>query len=307
MIITGLVLSLLICQESSAAFTGKIDLDIREDDVEFRRLRLGVEGTFGDSYGYTLSFNNDIEELATEVHEALIAFDHSWGKIELGYFKEPFGLENSHSSHEVNFLERSDATMLAGDHNIGIANYVAINSATHLSWGVFRNSISARFTDLIVANEDADNFWHVGASAGVRESDRFFQGDEIMMFDVETLYQDGAFSFQAEAQSLEIDNTESTSFTLQAAYVINGGNRIYDTPRAKFLFPATAGDIEAAIRATRVDMSEYNPAMNVINDYNAALNYCLSDSSKLQLEVERGSDGLSDDQTTVALRYHFRW
>ena len=307
MIITGLVLSLLSCQESSAAFTGKIDLDIREDVVELRRLRLGVEGAFGDSYDYTLSFNNDIEELEAEVHEALIAFDHSWGKIELGYFREPFGLENSHSSHEVNFLERSDATMLAGDHNIGFANYIELDPSTHLSWGVFRNSVSARFTDLIVANEHADNFWHVGASFGVRESDSLFQGEEIMIFDVETLYQDGPLSFQAEVQSLEVDDTESISLTLQAAYVISGGNRIYDTPRAKFLFPVTAGDIEAAVRATRVDMSEYNPAMNVINDYNAVLNYCLSDSSKLQLEIERGSDGLSDDQTTVALRYHFRW
>ena len=307
MIIAGLVLSLLSCQESSAAFTGKIDFDIREDDVEFRRLRLGVKGANGDSYAYKLILKNDIEELEVDLHEALIAFDHSWGKVELGYFKEPFGLENSHSSHEVNFLERSDATMLAGDHNIGLANYVEINPTTHLSWGVFRNSISARFTDLIIANEDADYFWHVGASVAARESDRLFRGEDIMMFDVETLYQAGAFSFQAEAQSLEIDNTESTSFTLQAAYVINGGNRIYDTARAKFLFPATAGDIGAAIRATRVDMSEYNPAMHVINDYTAALNYCLSDSSKLQLEVERGSDGLSDEQTTMALRYHFRW
>ena len=49
MIITGLILSLLSCQESSAAFTGKIDLDIREDDVALRRLRLGVEGAFGDN------------------------------------------------------------------------------------------------------------------------------------------------------------------------------------------------------------------------------------------------------------------
>jgi len=307
MIITGLALSLLSCQESSAAFTGKIDLDIREDDVALRRLRLGVEGIFGDSYDYTLSFNNDIEEFEAEVHEVLIGFDYSWGKIELGYFKEPFGLENSHSSHEVNFLERSDATMLVGDHNIGIANHIEMTPSTHLRWGVFRNSISARFTDLIVANEEADHFWHIGASVGVRESDRFFQGDEIMMFDVETLCQAGAFSFQAEAQSLEIDNTESTSFTLQAAYVISGGNRIYDTPRARFLFPVTAGDIEAAIRATRVNMSEYSPVMSVINAYNVVLNYCLSNSSKLQLEVERGSDGLSDNQTTMALRYHFRW
>ncbi|MBC8370217.1 MAG: hypothetical protein H8E25_09460 [Planctomycetes bacterium] len=307
MIIASAFLTLLCCQQNTAAFAGKIDLDIREDDVELRRLRLGVEGELADGSFYVFSLNNDIEEMESSLHEMMIYFDHPWGLIEAGYFKEPFGLENSHSSHEVNFLERSDATMLAGDHNIGVANLFEIDEHTHFSWGLFRNSISARFTDLIVANEDENNFWHVGASFGVRESDKYFQGDEIIMVDVETLFQNGPFSLQAEAQSLEIDDTESTSFTVQAAYVLSGENKIYDIPRAKFNFPKETGDIEAAIRATRVDMSEYNPAMSVINDYNVALNYYLNDSSKIQLEVERGSDGIVDEQTNVALRYHFRW
>jgi phosphate-selective porin len=307
MIATSAALVLLCCQQNTAEFTGKVDVDVREDDVALRRLRLGVEGEFGEGSNYVFSINNDVENKGSSLHEMMIWFDHPWGITEIGYFKEPFGLENSHSSHEVNFLERSDATLLAADHNIGFANYIEIDDMTHLSWGVYRNSVSARYVNLLVAQEDISNFWHVGASIGGRESDRFFRGDEIMLFDVETLYQDGPFSFQAEAQLLEIDDTESMSITAQASYVLHGEARIYDIAKSKFSFPEEAGDIEVALRATRVDMTEYQPAMSVINDYNFALNYYLDDSSKLQLEVERGSDGLSDEQTTVALRYHFRW
>ncbi|MDP6962742.1 MAG: porin [Planctomycetota bacterium] len=307
MILTTATLVLLFCQEGTIQFAGKLDVDLSEQDFDVRRLRLGVKGTFDEGPNYALSFNNNVDEVTSELHEALISFDHSFGEVELGYFKEPFGLDNSSSSHEVSFLERSSATLLNADHNIGFAANSPLGSNAYLKWGVFRNAVSARFTNLLIDNEDQNYFWHVGASAGSRTSDKYFAGDNIALFDVETLFQDGAFSFQAEAQSLEADNTESVAFSLQASIMLAGEDRVYSISKGSFRALETPGALEFAVRSTRVDMSEYSPEMNVINDYNAALNYCIDDSSKLQLEIGHGSDGFTEDETTVILRYHFRW
>jgi phosphate-selective porin len=306
-IITSCILSLLCSQQTTAEFAGKIDFDVSDKDVEFRRLRLGVEGHLDETFSYVFSVNNDIEKPDTSLHEILIAFDSEWGAFEVGYFKEPFGLENSHSSHLVNFLERSPATKLAADHSIGFANYFAVDERSHLSWGIYRNSITARFTNLLIGDEGVENFWHIGSSVAVRKSDEIFQGDDILLFDFESLYQHGAFTAQIEAQSLLIDESESSSFTAQMAYMLNGENHGYSMSKARFNAPESGGGTELAVRGTHVDMVEYTPGIAVIDDYAFATTYYLDDSSKLQFEIGYGSDGFSDDETTFALRYHLRW
>ncbi|HIA38895.1 MAG TPA: hypothetical protein EYN86_05245 [Planctomycetes bacterium] len=307
MIIASVFLGLLCCQQNTAEFAGKIDVDVSNEDFDLRRLRLGVEGTLDDGSNYIFSVNNDLDEGESSLHELLISFDHAWGIMEIGYFKEPFGLENSHSSHQVNFLERSSATMLAADHSIGFANYLTLSDDAHLFWGIYRNAITARFTTLLLSDTDEDLFWHIGSSFAVRKSDEFFQGAEILLFDIESLYQRGAFTAQAESQALLIDETESTSFTIQASYMFNGENREYNINRSIFDFPEQGGGVEVAVRATHVDMIEYLPLMDVIDDYAFDVSYYLNESSKLQFEIGRGSDGFSDDSNTFALRYHLHW
>ena len=83
----------------------KSNVGDQQDGVEFRRTRLGVEGLMYGNVEYKMEF--DFAGGDADFTDVYIAFpDFSLGRLKIGHFKEPYGLEELTSSKYITFIER---------------------------------------------------------------------------------------------------------------------------------------------------------------------------------------------------------
>lgn len=85
-------------------------------ESEFRRTRVTLKGTSGKSWAYKMTLDIDGNEGGAEVDTAYLAYKGlGLGKVMIGRFKAPFGLEEQTSSKWISTIERSSAPgFLAG-------------------------------------------------------------------------------------------------------------------------------------------------------------------------------------------------
>ena len=92
-------------------------------ESEFRRTRINVKGTSGKNWGYKMTV--DIDEGDAEIDTGYLEYKgFDLGKVRIGRFKAPFGLEELTSSKWISTIERSPATdfnFLAGKPSFQVA------------------------------------------------------------------------------------------------------------------------------------------------------------------------------------------
>jgi phosphate-selective porin OprO/OprP len=165
----------------------KADADIgdQEDGVEFRRARLYISGLIYGNIEYKLQF--DFAGGDADLKDAYIATRLPIGKIKVGHFKEPFGLEELTSSKYITFLERSLPTeAFSPSRNAGVMLYdSALDERMTWAAGFFREaddngnieddggySVTGRVTGLPLYADDGASLVHVGASYSYRDTTR---------------------------------------------------------------------------------------------------------------------------------------
>jgi len=95
---------------ADAAFYDEDNVDLDgESGTEFRRARLFVAGTMFHDWDWKAQY--DFAGNESEIKDAYIRYTgFDFGKITVGQFKQPFGLEELTSSKYITFMERAMAT-----------------------------------------------------------------------------------------------------------------------------------------------------------------------------------------------------
>lgn len=149
---------------------------------EIRDIQVDVHGRLYNKTLFRLQF--DIDGGKAELQDNYLERNEipQVGRIRLGHFKEPFGLENSTSSRNLVFMERSLANTLAPARGVGIslANTVC-NERLTWNLGAFFDtnsvekindsqafSLAGRLTGVAFRNDENRVLVHLGVSYGLR-------------------------------------------------------------------------------------------------------------------------------------------
>ncbi len=152
----------------------------------FRRVRLGAQGSIGDS----ASWVSEVELAGGNVRlrDVFIGMDALPGvrQVRVGHFREPFSLEGMTSSNFMTFLERSPVNVLSPARNWGVCGFWWRDDERVLfTAGVFRDgtpsngqsmgdgdnwAYTARLTSLPVYETDGDDYRlvHLGGAFSQR-------------------------------------------------------------------------------------------------------------------------------------------
>lgn len=156
-----------------------------QDGTEFRRARLFVSGTLYQHVVFKAQYDfAGGDANFKDVWVGLKDIPHL-GSLQVGHFKEPFGLEELTSSKYITFLERSLTSAFVPSRNsgIGVHNSFAQERVT-VSAGIFRNSddfgestgdhdrnFTARVTGVPWQDAANGNLVHIGAAVSHRRPD----------------------------------------------------------------------------------------------------------------------------------------
>lgn len=161
----------------------------RNDQAYLRSARLNIEGTMYDEYFYSFEyeFDGDINT-KTEVdglrdmYLGMKGIPYI-GQISVGHMKEPFSLEESTSSSDITFIERSLANVFVPGFSWGVASQNALlDDRVTYGLGVFLNSDSSgttsygdtwNFTTRVTGLPwygGKDKLLHIGTSYSLRNS-----------------------------------------------------------------------------------------------------------------------------------------
>ncbi|MCB1557008.1 MAG: hypothetical protein KDJ15_06810 [Alphaproteobacteria bacterium] len=261
--------------------TGRIHLDagIIDDDkkdnpnsAEFRRARLGMQGTVAKDFGYKAEIDFANETVAfKDVYVNYTGLDQT--EFRIGHFKPGYSLEDMTSSNDITFIERSAATepfSLSEQIGAGVINY---GDNYHVAAGAFNDdagresdddeqwSISGRLTGTPYRKEE--KLVHIGGSVSYREpdqaNDRFDydsraenrlqttdsvsavinDGKHALVTGLEAAVASGPFSAQGEYVRADIENRAGNDphfygATAQLAYTLTGENRPYSIKKGAF-------------------------------------------------------------------------
>lgn len=89
----------------------------------FRRVRLGAQGTIGDSASWVSEV--ELAGGSVRLRDVFVGLDAIPGvrQIRIGHFREPYSLEGMTSSNFITFLERSPLNVLSPARNWGVCGY----------------------------------------------------------------------------------------------------------------------------------------------------------------------------------------
>jgi phosphate-selective porin OprO/OprP len=87
--------------------------------VEVRRARLSFEGTINNAYAYEFEFTFREQLEYADMYFAFLRLPFL-ERLTVGYFREPFGLEEMTSSNSIVFMERSLTSVFGPSRNTGL-------------------------------------------------------------------------------------------------------------------------------------------------------------------------------------------
>lgn len=226
--------------------------------TEFRRARLYVSGTIYENVDFKAQYDFAGGEAAFK--DVYIALKTALGKLTVGHFYAPFGLEEQTSSKYISTMERGLHNTFVPSRQTGFG---LKNQVPDQEWwwgiGMFRSAddfgddvengegewfYSARFAGRPYVNEEGDQYLHVGASAMminypdeeirfrarpmVHISPRFvdtstFDADEGTHLGLEAAFVSGPFHCQAEWVSAETEDDDSDVEPKFDAYTLQAG------------------------------------------------------------------------------------
>ena len=146
--------------------------------TRFRRLRLGALGVMLNDWEWQLEV--DFADNEVDLANAYIAYLMPHGRLALGHFKEPFGMEYATSSRRITFIERSAASDAYKVNREPGIMYETIQPNWYGAFGVFGGgtafdrdieegwALSGRLT--AAPYLDGTNYIHVGGAVNQRRN-----------------------------------------------------------------------------------------------------------------------------------------
>ncbi|MCS3903066.1 phosphate-selective porin OprO/OprP [Methylohalomonas lacus] len=240
-----------------------------------RRARFSARAQLGDAW--TAKFTYDVsKDGVSGIRDAFVSYTHPKGRLErlrikAGHFKEPFGMERLTSVRDLAFMERSLASTLTPNRNMGIELHRHDRQWTATA-GVFvpgtsddndniRHSASARAT--LAPDHSDGRILHFGAAIAYRSLDssrstRFSQQPESRVTDLklvdtgafaardyvfyglETAWAQGPWSLQADYIHAHINRPDSFAdvgfqgWHIDAGWILTGEAQPYNSTKGTF-------------------------------------------------------------------------
>ncbi|HOX37865.1 MAG TPA: porin [Candidatus Brocadiia bacterium] len=245
----------------------------QEDGVEFRRIRFDSLGTIYERYEYKAMV--EVAGGDAKLHDMCVAVRQIpvIGHVQVGHFKEPFGLDYMIPCKYDTFMEKSLPSVLAPGRNVG-AQVGDCYVEDRITWalGVFRETddygrgtreggmnATGRLTCLPLYGEEGRRLVHLGMGASYRDPDSvsYSQRPECHLVDkyVKTSVSDvdreflvgpetaavlGPLSLQSELFAARCDvsdkgNADFWGWYAQAGYFLTGENKAYNKKSAFFV------------------------------------------------------------------------
>src|SRR4030042_1210424 len=250
----------------------KSNVGEQEDGTEVRRARIYFSGLIYDNVEYKLQLDFAGAEVAFK--DAYLGItDFPLGKLRMGQFYEPFGLETMTSSNYVTFIERSLTTALAPERQTGFMLYnTYYDDRVYGAVGVFRETddegenvddggykITGRIATLPIFENKGESLVQVGAAYSIRNpadplrirqrpeahlANYFVDtgtltSDGENLLGLESAWVNGPLSLQAEYILADADRIGSpdasfNGYYVQGSYFLTGEHRNYNTKEAIF-------------------------------------------------------------------------
>lgn len=267
-----------------------------DDQVELRRGRLGLEYSYDKLWSARVTVQYRERNDDVDLHTAYLRYKgFAFGDIQVGKFKQPFGLERMESASRVSAVERSMASeLLTPDRAIGVQ---ISKRKKDYTWalGVFQEddeddgyqrtppqSATARFTyaplqkkkrtvHFGVAGSYRDwneNLFSARSRAGVNTADNIvrsarFLADRQWLLGLEAAWQRGPLLLQSEYMFSEVDaagfsQTFSYSgYYVQGSYLLTGERKRYSKGEFRRVKPKNRlGAVELVARHGEIDLRD---------------------------------------------------
>ena len=216
-----------------------------QDGTEFRRARIFIGGDIYENFEFKAQF--DFASSRAEFKDVYVAVKNVpvLGKISVGHFKEPFGLEAMASSKNFTFMERGLSDVFTPGRNSGISVSNAVfNKRMGYAIGLFKETdnfgsgqdnnggynITGRITGAPWYAKDGRRVFHLGAAASYKDVDGTFRyrqrpgahlidalvdtnpvmTNSILAYNLGSALVVGPFSLQAEYTKADIDGMSGT-------------------------------------------------------------------------------------------------
>jgi len=210
-----------------------------DDGAEFRRARIYAKGDLYQAIDFMAEY--DFASGTPKFTDVFIGYKTSIGRIQVGHFKQPFGLEQLTSDNYTTFLERSmvdEALTPARDDGIQWAE--TFGDATNLAIGAFRRTddsgkdtgdgdyeATARLTHAFLGSDG--NVVHVGVAASERAglpNERISFRPEAhlqnLVFDTGNITTDGLTLYEGELAWVHGPFSVQGEYMLSQADSVNG-------------------------------------------------------------------------------------
>lgn len=310
---------------------GRMHLDAAahfgEEDAEFadglhtRRIRMGLGGTLTESWDYRIEF--DFAEEGVGARDVRLRRDLGPGRLWIGQYKVPMGLNELTSSNNITFVERSTPTAIVTDaFQLGLAYDYFADEGGFMAMAFGRSIGDATEGDMrmglagrgVYAPYLGQARLHLGLSGafehrrdetGIGFSDRpevrgadggthlidtgDFDAEMVAKAGAELAFISGPFSAEAEylavlANRDVADDVFFGGFHAQASYVLTGESRGYSD--GIFGSPSPDRDYgawEAAVRVSYMDLDDADLLGGTQTNLTAGLNWYATDRVRFLL------------------------
>ena len=305
-----------------------------DNTSELSAARIGAKGDLGN--GWSFKIENNFEDESAVANDGLtdvfIKKDLGYGaNLQIGQFKEAFGLENLTSSRFITFINRSYTDQFDNGRNLGV-QYAIAQKNWSFATGVFgsdaredaedeRFATTTRFT-ISPVNEE-DYLLHLGVAYNhTNNNDIYSQKKDVWGFEGAVNF--GSLSFQSEYTNEQnvgnngglnsndqriggdYDSGHDDAFYFQASLFLTGESRSYKGGKFGRIKPESeAGAVEVAYRYTLRDIP------NDSEDFQSnvfGINYYANKNIvfKANYEVtDNESTASNDDDEAIILRAQF--
>ncbi|MEN8185725.1 MAG: porin [Bacteroidota bacterium] len=307
-----------------------------DNGTEFRRARLFTSGTIYKNVVFKL--NMDFAGGSAKMKDAYIGVKNIpfVGNILVGHMKEPIRFEALTSSKYITFMERGILSDVPQERNNGILLFNEfLDNRLGIQTGFFRNAdgfgndkeaegghaFTSRLTYLPVKNDEKEQLLHLGVSYSYRKpgedeykistrpkshlgqkylnTGTIEDVNSINIFNFETVFTQGPFTFQAEYLTSSIDQDSGNfsqtlnfnNFYGQVSYFITGEHRPYKNsysafdrlkPKNNFITGDNGiGAWEVALRYSYTDLDDKNVYGGEQADITFGTNWYLNPATRI--------------------------
>ena len=313
-----------------------------DDSGEIRRARIRITGQLAPN----VSFMNEYEFASDkDLKEMSVRFQDGSHRFRVGYFRQPFGLENSTSSRFHSFMEESPMSRSLGTVRAAGLAWRRVERGSAIQMGLYRSlmsetgrsqdrewSLNSRAIWRPVVSLEHEELFHVGASInlafpddlveiggrpGIRlapeiVSSGLLDASQLLRIAGEMAWLQGAWHGSAEWMYLgaELESSGHENFNgwaLASGYFLTGESRGYNLNRAVFSRTNATNAWELTARITDLDLNVRGQTGEQMLSTSVGLNHYVNPNTRIVLNWTRSDVPGQEALEFISIRFAVDW